>query len=276
MRALVPSLACLAALVLVWLLFSPTTEVHYEVTVTVSDGKHVYSRSGVWSRTNTQYRILQSVIPGASDDVFQGEAIPLEIPGTGLLLMLPLGVDNDSDVAKSLVIDAFNLRRPEIGFTEQLQMAAALRRGERRRVPCDYESLPEIIAAGNLARVRGREASTGQNSTWRPQDYAPPSMPRGCFVFALMSDPRAIETFKVLSPGSGGRLGQTLLKVSRVDVAITDKPVTRRIAQYLPWLDDDFARANSMIVTAVAPDGGFKSTIGNGLPGEIGYLRRHR
>lgn len=246
------------------------------MTVTVNDGKHAYSRAGVWSRTNTQYKILQAVVPGASDDVFEGEAIPLDISGTGLLLMLPLGVGNDPDVAKSLVIDAFNLRRPEIGFTEQLQMSAALPKGERHSAPCDYESLPKIIAAGNLARVRGREASTGKYTTLRTKDYAPPSMPRGCFVFALMSDPRAVETFKVLSLGSDGRLGQTLLKVSRVDVAITDKPVTRRIAQYLPWIDDDFARGSGMIVTTVAPDGDIKLTTGNGFPGEIGYLRRHR
>lgn len=230
----------------------------------------------MWSRKNTQYKILQLFIPGASDDAFQGEAIPLEIPGMGLLLMLPLGIDNHADVAKRLVIDAFDLDRPGIKFIKQLQMAAALPRGETRRVPCDYQSLPEIIAAGNLARLRGREASTGQNTTLRPQDYAQPSMPRGCFVFASMSEPRSIETFKVLSPGPRGRLGQTSLKISRVDVAITNKPVTSRIARYLPWLDDNFIRKNGLITTSIKPDGSIKSSIGNGMPGEIGYLRRYR
>jgi hypothetical protein len=272
MRALIPSLAGLALLAFVWHVFSPTTEIHYEVKVAVNDGKHLYSRSGVWARKNTQYEILQSVIPGAAGNSFQAEAIPLEIPGMGLLLMLPLGVEGDSSVAKDLVFDAFDLRQPQHKFTEQLQMAASLPIGEKRRAPCNYDDLPKILAARSLERVRSREAAAGQNTGLRPQEYARQHlMLRGCFVFALLSDPKALDTFKVLPPGPGGRLGKTPLRVSWVDVAITDRPVTRRIGQYLPWLDN-FPK-ETLIIHSITSDGSIQSTLMNGLPGEIASLR---
>lgn len=272
MRALIPSLAGLAVLAFIWHVFSPTTEIRYEVKVAVNDGKHSYSRSGIWARKNTQYEMLQSVIRGAADDSFQGEAIPLAIPKMGLLLMLPLGVEGDSSVAKDLVFDTFDLRQPQHEFTEQLRMAASLPMGEKRRAPCNYDVLPKILAARSLERIRSREATAGHNTGLRPQEYARQHfMLRGCFVFALLSDPKALNTFKILPPGPGGRLGKTPLRVSWVDVAITDRPVTRRIGQYLPWLDD--LPKDILIKQSIASDGSIQSTLMNGLPGEIASLR---
>jgi hypothetical protein len=276
MRALLTSLIVCLGLILLWLWFSPTSEVRYNVKLAVRDGSLVYSNSSVWSLKNTEYELLQAIGLPFSDIVFQGEAVPVKIPGKGLILMLPLGVGGDSSVASSLVFDMFNIRQLKThSFDDLMQKAAALPVGASRRIICDYGDVGKITAETKQARVRGREAATGQNTNWRPQDYATPPMPQGCFVFVQMSNPRLARTFQTLEPNKAGRLGNTVLALDRLDVSITDKPVTHRIHRYLPWLDS-LGSAEHFVTLQAMPDGSNRSTISNGMPGEIAYLRRSR
>lgn len=276
MRMLLTSLIVCLGMILLWLWLSPTREVRYNVKVAVRDGSRVYSNSSVWSLKKTEYKLLQAIGLPFSDIVFRGEAVPVKIPGKGLILMLPLGVGGDSSVASSLVFDMFNIRKLKThSFDDLMQKAAALPVGASRRIICDYGNVSQITTKTNKARVRGREAATGQNINWPPQDYATPPMSRGCFVFAQTSNPRLARAFQTLEPNKAGRLGNTVFALDRLDVTITKKPVTHRIHRYLPWLDS-LGSAEHFVMTEAMRDGSKRLTISNGMPGEIAYLRRSR
>jgi len=242
MRAVLVIIVCVLGL---WWVSTDTAEVRYKVAVSVRDGNLLYTNSSVWSRGSTEYGLLQVIGIPAGGQQFYAEAIPIELPGKGLLMMLPVGrgkPEPDTLMASSLPFYAFELGQPSLDTTLDLvRRAADLRTGTSAPVFCDYRGALNIEEAARASQKPGSENPINTSNTTESNQ---PS--RGCFIFAFMKDRRVSSTFRVTAPDSRGYIAEAGVRIHRVTVTITDEHATERITRYLPWLDSfvDYSNKN--------------------------------
>ena len=182
---------------------SPSAEVHYRVTVEVNDGRVVRSGSAVWA-----FSLVKSIFPlvGPFNSKFKGEAIPVVIPGRGILFALPASGSPGN--------------APYLGTVEMYP--EELFRGDRKG-QTTKERLRDLQL---IARQIGRQA----------QFSCPVSEERGIVCplllrFRNISDARTIEP---LSPEDLAEAFGSKVSFRRVIVTITDAPVTKTVHRLLP------------------------------------------
>lgn len=204
------STALAVALALLGGACSRSAEVRYRVSYTVNDNGITRSASGVWSNA-----VRPALVPLADqyESEFHGEAIPLRLPGKGVLLLMPIGQQGSEGDAVTMVRQLFSHR-------------ASVRDSDR---------------VGNTAEVA---EMIGQSRPIRCERYAIPQPRREpqetsgdvCLNFTFIADPRNKSTFRRIEVEDGRFAGLDGVRLHDARVTITRDPVTRGLEQLLPWL----------------------------------------
>lgn len=211
-------------------------EVRYRVSFDVNDNGVTQSASGVWSTA-----ISPSALPLVSRyrSKFEGEAIPLVLPGRGILLVLPVGQPGEGDAGG--IVRLLFQHRAKARDSDRVRSTAEIARmvGQSRRMRCAHYAIP------------GSGLEPGEVFSNR------------CLAFLFTADPRdesALQRVRVV----GGRFqGLPRVRITDARVTITRAPVTRGLVNLLPWLPSAEAYWSGQLV----------SSDDIHLGREIGYLR---
>lgn len=193
--------AC-AALTFGCSIFSNAAKVNYRVTVAIDGPEGKASGSGVWSwRLEKPTAALATPYSGK----FQGEAIPIELPGGRVVYAILRGRSGSHDMASMMpehlfgdIGRSFRGEAPLHGGDRIADLRdIAGRVGERAEVPCD------------------------EHPSW-------------CPMLVEFAEPGRAESVRRFDPAPGRTIA--------VSVEITDDDVTRGILSRLPWLPNYYDR----------------------------------
>lgn len=202
---------------------TPSAEVRYRVSYTVDDNGITRSSSGVWSNT-----VRKAAIPLADkyEYSFQGEAIPINLPRRGILLLMPIGQQNSDADAITLIRKLFSDMAiagndDSVGNTR----AIAENVGKSRSIPCkNYKILKTM---GDMGEIYNNL----------------------CLEFAFVTDPADPATFQHTTVRHGHFEGITGVRLRDAHVTVTRDPVTRGLEQVLPWIPKMQKYWNDRIIT---------------------------
>ena len=192
--------------------------VRYRVTVEVNDGGRTAKGSGVWE---TGVIRRAGIFGSAYRVFFRGEAIPVRLANGSHLFYIPAayppgGPGDAGELPFRLFSDALSSHNLEP--VESVQTLQKLR-GQRRSVPCLEYGEP------------------------RPQDQ---NAPNECLMLAYATGLEDPKLFHGIEPGHLKDIGQNTVSIRKVDVQITDEPVTTRLAAMIPWLKGKYDFAGSV------------------------------
>lgn len=182
-------------------------EVRMRVSYKIDDNGIIRSGSGVWSK-----RIWAAVIPLTEkyNSEFRGEAIPIMLPGRGVLLLMPMGDQGSSGDVGTLLrhrFDTSNGQNLVSNFTAIARMI-----GKSKTIPCGLYAIPQTPMEPNEI----------------PVDH--------CLRFAFISDPNNASTFRRMTVVDGRFPDVKGLKLRDARITITSEPVSRGLEKLLPWI----------------------------------------
>lgn len=190
---------------------SRSAELRYRVSYTVDDNGVSRSASGVWSDT-----IRPALIPLATkfESEFHGEAIPLRLPGRGVLLLTPLGDRTGGIYASTAVRHMFAYKTSADSsdlVAQKRQMSNLV--GASKPLRCERYAIPQ-------PPLKPNELATEQ-----------------CLDFMFLIDPNKQSTFGRISVADGYFTGLKGVRLKDARVTISRAPVSvGRLVTLLPWL----------------------------------------
>lgn len=189
---------------------SRSAEVRYRVSYTVDDNGISRSASGVWSSSTRP-----AVVPLVSrfETEFHGEAIPLTLPGRGVLLLMPLSKGTGGIYAGTMVRQMFNhLTTTDSSdlVGESAQVANMV--GVSKTIRCEHYAIPQ------------------------PSPEPKELITDHCLNFTFIADPKDQSTFRRIEVEEGRFADLEGVRLRSAAVTITRDPVTRGLDQLLTWL----------------------------------------
>ena len=198
----------------------PSAEVHYRISVNIIDHGVVRNGSVVW-RERISRPPIRLLTPFKSN--FTGEAIPIALPGRGMVFILPTGPGPSNSAIWYLMTSHFIGRVPGLGLNNvEFMRGIAKYDGTTYKVACDYR-LTNV--AGNPKRLSPEiEKNGGMDKRAL------------CPNIGFSAKPQIEDEFKLINYNELRRLTGEEHPIPAIEVTITKEPATRRIEELLPWL----------------------------------------